>query len=125
MGNLQSFEELSCRQEARILRNFVKDVIVPTFPEKEKYSLQSQIIRSSRSIGNNVAEGFGRFHFQENIQFCRMARGSLFETLDHFIIARDEGYISPETAEEFRGIYGKTLLILNGYIKYLKRKKTE
>jgi len=50
--------------------------------------------RASRSVNHNIAEGYGRFPFQENIQFCRIARGSLFETLDHGIIALDEGYIS-------------------------------
>lgn len=79
-----------------------------------------QIKRSSRSVGNNIAEGYGRFHFKENIQFCRISRGSLFETLDHGIIALDEGYISEENLNELRVIHNKTLLILNGYIKYLK-----
>ena len=49
-----------------------------------------------------------------------MARGSLFETLDHGIIALDEGYISEEILIKLRTIHNKTLLILNGYIKYLK-----
>jgi len=85
--------------------------------------LVSQIRRSSRSIGNNISEGFGRYHFQENIQFCRIARGSLNETLDHGIIAFDEGYISEEKLKELREIHDKTLRILNGYIKYLQNCK--
>jgi four helix bundle protein len=123
MGSFQSFEELACWKEARVLRNFVKDEIIPTFPSFEKFGLTSQIRRSSRSVGNNIAEGFGRFHFQENIQFCRMARGSLNETLDQVIIALDEGYISELKLKEFREIHNKTLLILNGYIKYLQNSK--
>lgn len=123
MGSFQSFEELACWKEARILRNFVMDEIIPTFPSFEKFGLTSQIRRSSRSIGNNIAEGFGRFHFQENIQFCRMARGSLNETLDHCIIALDEGYITEMKLKELREIHNKTLLILNGYIKYLQNRK--
>lgn len=123
MGNLQSFEELACWKEARILRNFVKNEIIPKFPSTEKFELTSQIRRSSRSVGNNIAEGFGRFHFKENIRFCRMARGSLNETLDHGIVAFDEGYISEETLKGLRSIYNKTLLILNGYINYLKKRE--
>ena len=49
-----------------------------------------QLIRATRSITANIAEGHGRYHFQENIQFCRQARGSLTETLDHLICAQDE-----------------------------------
>ncbi len=81
--------------------------------------------RSSRSVGNNIAEGYGRFHFQENIQFCRIARGSLFETLDHGIIAFDEGYISEDNLKNLREIHNRTLLILNGYIKYLMNQKNK
>ena len=123
MSNFKSFEELACWKEARNLRLFVKTAIITKLPDSEKFALMDQIKRSSRSVGNNIAEGYGRFHFQENIQFCRMARGSLFETLDHGIIAFDEGYISEENLNELRTIHNKTLLILNGYIKYLMNQK--
>ena len=123
MSNFKSFEELGCWKEARNLRLFVKNSLIAKMPSSEKFALIDQIKRSSRSVGNNIAEGYGRFHFQENIQFCRMPRGSLFETLDHGIIALDEGYISEENINELRIILNKTLLILNGYIKYLKNQK--
>ncbi|MCH7524718.1 MAG: four helix bundle protein [Bacteroidetes bacterium] len=123
MSNFKSFEELGCWKESRKLRNFVKDAIISKLPNSERYELTSQIKRYARSVGNNIAEGYGRFHFQENIQFCRIARGSLDETLDHGIIALDEGYISEENLKELRIIHNKTLLILNGYIKYLKNQK--
>ncbi len=123
MGRLQSFEELACWKNARILPNFVKDEIIPNFTSSEKFGLTSQIRRSSRSVGNNIAEGFGRFDFKENVQFCRMARGSLSEALDHGIIALDEGYINESKLKEFRGIHDQTLLILKGYNKYLQNRK--
>ncbi|MBW8245024.1 four helix bundle protein [Muricauda oceani] len=123
MGSFKSFEELACWKESRILRNYVKDEIIPLLPDSEKFGLASQIQRSSRSVGNNIAEGFGRFNYQENIQFCRMARGSLNETLDHMIIALDENYIEEEKLNNFRGLYNRTLKILNGYIKYLRDAK--
>ncbi|WP_232825708.1 four helix bundle protein [Algoriphagus litoralis] len=50
------------------------------FPAEEKFALSLQIRKSSRSITNNIAEGYGRFFYQENIQFCRISRGSLTET---------------------------------------------
>ena len=49
------------------------------FPAEEKYRLSDQMIRSSRSACALIAEGYGRYHYQENIQFCRQARGSLYE----------------------------------------------
>jgi len=51
------------------------------------------MIRASRSVTANIAEGHGRYHFQENIQFCRQARGSLYELIDHLYVAIDEKYI--------------------------------
>jgi len=60
---------------------------------------------------------------QENIQFCRQARGSLTETLDHFICAFDEQYIILEELNNFRVQYDQCLKLLNGYIAYLKKMK--
>jgi four helix bundle protein len=120
VSSFKSFEELACWKEARNLRVFVKNSIVTKLPDSERFGLIDQIKSSSRSVGNNIAEGYGRFHYKENIQFCRVARGSLFETLDHAIVAFEEGYTSDDELNDLRVIHNKALLILNGYIKYLK-----
>lgn len=122
MSEIKSFEDLSCWQKARGLRNEVKDLI-STFPDYEKYELVSQMRRASRSVTHNIAEGYGRFHFQENIQFSRIARGSLHELLDQFITAFDEGYISEEAYKKFKKQVNTCLAVLNGYINYLKKAK--
>lgn len=88
-----SFEDLEVSKECRKFRKSIS-ILAKTFPIEEKYRLIDQIIRSSRSVTANIAEGDGRFHYQENTQFCRDARGSLKETLDHLICAFDEEYIS-------------------------------
>lgn len=80
---------------------------------------------SSRSITANIAEGFGRFHYQENIQFCRQSRGSLTESIEHLIAAYDEKYITKEILTDLNKDYKECLKQLNGYIKYLKVVKTE
>lgn len=79
---MASFTELEVWKQSRKIRMWVTD-LTKRFPGEEKYRLADQIIRSSRSVGNNIAEGHGRFHYQDNIRFCIMARGSLSETLDH------------------------------------------
>ena len=71
------------------------------FSKFETYNLKPQILSSSRSITANIADGFGRFHHQENIQFCRQARGSLSETLEHAITAFDKNYIDKPTWNKF------------------------
>lgn len=121
---MKGFEELEVWKTCRILRIEVSK-LVKSFPSEEKYRLVDQLLRSSRSVTANIAEGQGRFHYQENIQFCRTARGSLTETLDHLICALDEGYINQTRMYELRIIYDKCLKLLNGYILYLKKRKAE
>jgi len=121
---MASFTELEVWKQSRKIRNWISD-LVKSFPAEEKYRLTDQIIRASRSIGNNLAEGHGRFHYQDNIRFCVLARGSLSETLDHMIIAVDEKIIETETMQIFQTEYELCLKLINGYILYLKTKKKD
>ncbi len=122
-GNYKGgFTELEAWKAARVLKlGIIK--IVKKFPPEEKYSLTDQIKRSSRSITANIAEGYGRFNYQETIQFVRQARGSLNETLDHLITAKDENYINDETYSRFKTQYDMVLKLINGYISFLKTQK--
>ncbi len=119
---LNSFAELECWKVARKLKKDIS-ALAKTFPKEEKYDLVQQIKRSSRSVTANVAEGHGRFHYQENIQFCRQARGSLTEILDHLITVFDEEYIDQKTLDGFQLKLETCLKLLNGFINYLQRAK--
>ena len=125
MSSIKSFEDLECWKSARELRIFVAQNIIPKFSIEEKYALTSQLRRSSRSVSDNIAEGYGRFHYQENIQFCRIARGSLCESLNQVITAKDENYIEEDLLKQFRERFERTKAILNGYINYLVKTKIE
>ena len=96
-----------------------------TFPKEEKFLLTAQLKDSARSITANIAEGYGRYHYQEAIQFCRIARGSLMETYDHLSSALDEEYINEKRYLELKQQYEHLLKLINGYISYLKRRKQE
>jgi four helix bundle protein len=122
MDTLKSFEDLNCWKEAVLLRKEL-NTIINNFPKHEEYKLKDQMIRCLRSITNNIAEGYGRFNYQENIQFCRISRGSLYETIDHLIIAEEENYISADELANRKEQINKCLAILNGYINYLKKAK--
>jgi four helix bundle protein len=116
------FENLEVWKEARRFRISISEII-KEFPEKEKFRLIDQIIRSSRSITANIAEGYGRFHYSENIQSCRIARGSLMETVDHLICAFDEGYIDEVKLVNLKKQADHILKLMNGYVNYLKSRK--
>lgn len=123
-AGFKSFEELECWQAATDVRRFIME-LVRRFPREEKYALANDMTRAARSATHNIAEGFGRFHFQENIQFCRQSRGSLYELLDQLIVAQDENYISKEDQIDGKHKIDKALALLNGYINYLLRAKVE
>lgn len=71
---MYQLEELEAWKKARAFRIEISSM-AKSLSESEKYRLKDQLIRASRSIAANIAEGHGRFHYQENIQFCRQARG--------------------------------------------------
>lgn len=120
MGGIKSFEDLDCWKMGRQIRNEVKDLI-KTYPSHEKYELISQMRRASRSVTHNISEGYGRFHYKENIQFSRTSRGSLYELLDQFITSLDEGYITEDEYQSYKKQINDCLAVLNGYINYLKK----
>jgi four helix bundle protein len=109
---------------ARKLRQDISGLL-KSFPSTERLRLADQMVRASRSVTANIAEGYGRYHYQENIQYCRQARGSLFELLDHFSVCHDEGYIDQEQLDGFRTYIIHTIKLLNGYIGYLRNQKGE
>ena len=119
----QSFEELVVWQKARLLKNEIFQ-LVKTFPSEEKYKLTDQIIRSSRSINSQIAEGHGRRTNPDRLRFCVISRGSLSETLNHLIDAFDCNYISPEILTNFREKITEVEKLLNGYINFLEKKSS-
>jgi four helix bundle protein len=125
MATYNHFYDLPVYKVCRSFRKKVSLIAKKHFPKSEEYLLKSQILDSCRSITANIAEGFGRFHHQENIQFSRQSRGSLDETLEHMITAYDEKYIPKNILADINKDYKECLKQLNGYIKYLKTVKEE
>ena len=111
----------------KVGREFKKNIysIVRKFPKEELFAITQQIRRAVVSITANIAEGYGRYHFQENIQFCRIARGSTNEVLDHLYSALDFNYI---TKTEFDLLYkeGRDVeYAINGYINFMNQQKNK
>lgn len=72
-GTIKDFTDLECWKLARQVRIEVYK-IVKLLPPEEKYDLASQMRKAAVSTISNIAEGHGRYHFQENIRFCRISR---------------------------------------------------
>ena len=121
--SISGLEKLDAWCKARDFAVRINKEVLPLFPPEEKWSLNQQLRRSSQSVPANIAEGHGRFYFQENVRFCYIARGSLEETLSHIVYAQKVGYIS-ETLYKSFAVDGENLnRLINGYIGFLKRSK--
>ncbi|MEP6467494.1 MAG: four helix bundle protein [Parafilimonas sp.] len=122
--NYKGYKELDCYKQARELRIYISD-LAKTLPSHEKFLLVSQIIRTSRSITANIAEGYGRFTYTDTRNFFIIARGSVTETMEHLCTTFDEKYISEfdlKTGEEKCEL---VLKLINGYISYLDKSRNQ
>ena len=86
-----------------------------------KFSTGQQIIRSADSVGANIAEGYGRYHFKEIIRFYYISRGSLYETNHWMYLLKRRGLIKQFQYWEYEGLSIKLAIKLNNLIKVSKR----
>ncbi|OJX38243.1 MAG: hypothetical protein BGO78_09520 [Chloroflexi bacterium 44-23] len=118
-------QDLNVWVKAKAFAVFVYKEILPILPEEEKYGLNQQIRRAAVSISSNIAEGYGRFNFQDNIRFCYIARGSLNETISMIALSEELGFMPRKILEESLKLSEDLAKMLHGYISFLKKTKTE
>jgi four helix bundle protein len=119
---MKGFEDLEVWQEGRDLRKTISELI-KTFPKHEQTGLSCQIRIASRSFTSRIAEGYGRFYFQESFQISQYAQSSLEECKDHLYIAFDEGYIDQQKLDELLVQHKKCQNALANYIAWIKRQR--
>ena len=96
--------------------------IMTEWPYFVKDGFGKQLSNAADSIGANIAEGFGRYHYKENKNFCYFSRGSIIETKAWLRKARNRNLI---TEQQFDDLIGQLETIhhkLNIYIKAIGRK---
>ncbi len=100
MAPAKNFRELEIWKKGIEL---VKNIYDTTnqFPDREIYSLTSQIRRSAVSIPSNIAEGFRRMHAKEFQRFLSIALGSLAELETQVVIAKELSYIDINVFDSF------------------------
>jgi four helix bundle protein len=120
---MEGLNRLKVYQQAQELAVLVYQQVLPVMPPEEKYGLTSQIRRAAASIPANVAEGYGRYYYQESIRFCYLARGSLMELSSYINLATSQGYLSDEIQSLLKVKMAVLLKLIQGYINYLKNSK--
>ena len=87
-----------------------------------KDTLGKQLVGATDSIGANIAEGYGRYHFKENKNFCYFSRGSLIETKSWVTKAKTRRLISEDQHTKYMSELSAIHLKLNAYIKHIGSK---
>ena len=121
--SIKSLETLEAWKKAKEFALRVYREVLPLLPSEEKWNLNQQLRRSSLSIPANIAEGYGRFYYQDNVRFCYIARGSLEETLSHLVLSCELRYVPKTLFDSLEQDGEKLTQLINGYIGYLKRSK--
>ena len=99
MEHANSFKELVVYQKSRTLAQFIFK-ITKAFPKEEMYSLTDQIRRSSRSIGAQIAEAWGKRRYEKHfISKLSDADAEQLETQHWIIIAQDCEYLTHKQFE--------------------------
>jgi len=119
------FEQLEVYRVAREFRKRVYK-LAKLLPAFEQYGLASQMRDAAVSLTSNIAEGEGRWQYQEAIRFERIARGSLNELLDQINVCSDERYADEAALADLREHGYRVRQLIDGYIRYVRRcKRTE
>ena len=123
--NNQGLESLMIWQKSIDFAVDVCQSILPLFPPHEAHALSSQLRRAVYSISANIAEGYGRFNYQESIHFCYIARGSLAETKSFLVLAERLGYVNAEQLQTYQSRLTELWKMLHGYINHLRTQKNQ
>jgi len=116
-----SYFNLEDLEVYQLAENFSDEIwfLVSEWDYFAKDTVGKQIVRSADSIGANIAEGYGRFHYKENRNFCYFSRGSIIETKGWLRKSKIRQMI---TVEQFDLLFEKLQIIhlkLNAYLKFI------
>jgi four helix bundle protein len=114
----KSFEEMPMWKKSMDLAVRIFG-LTDKLPKKEDYGLTSQIRRSALSVSGNIAEGFGRKHTKDKLNFYYDARGSLCETKNHLIYGQQVKYFEEKDRREYDVLIGGIWRELNSVIATL------
>ncbi len=111
-------EDLEVYQLAESFSDAIWDIVL-TWDYFAKDTVGKQMARSADSISANIAEGYGRFHYKENKNFCYFSRGSIIETKGWLRKSKTRKLIEGQKATELLAQLEIIYLKLNAYIKFI------
>ena len=119
MDTLDDLEVLRLAEEvADEIWDFVSD-----WNGFERRTIGSQIVRAIDSVGANIAEAYGRYHYGEKLQFLYYARGSLFEAKYWINRSVKRGLMPSDVAQQLAQKLSDTAKQINAFARYIKSKQ--
>ena len=116
------FEELRVLQTAETIADDVWNEVM-RWDAFAREIVGGQFIRASDSIGANIAEAFGRFHYGEKLQFLYYARGSIYESKYWLNRSRTRGLLSSDRAEALAAALAKVARQLNAFSQMIRKNR--
>ncbi len=116
-----NLEELEVYNMSMIMAEDIWQIVIK-WDFFTKDTIGKQIVRAADSVAANLSEGFGRFHYKENKNFCYYSRGSLFETKTWLTKAHNREKIKDTDFERFISLIDLISVKLNNYIKSIGKK---
>lgn len=124
MGEIRSFKDLIVWQIASELAKNIAVNLVPSFPKGEKHRLSDQIIRSSRSVPAQIAEGFRKSSLKEKHLYYERAATSNDETENHLIEAMNNNYTNKKIYKHYLSRVIKVRILLSRLKKSIRSLQT-
>jgi four helix bundle protein len=109
-------KDLEVYQLSEKLSDFIWNIVI-NWDYFAKDTIGKQLVKASDSISANIAEGYGRYHYKDNKNFCYFARGSLEETKTWLRKSIRRGLINQTKNQELFDIVKKLPKLLNSYIR--------
>ena len=94
-----------------------------SLPRDERFRLRDQIERSSSSVCDNIAEGYGTYYYSDKIKGFNIARKEAGETQNHIRKLAGKDYLDGPQSQKWVEQYEEVIRGINGYIRYVKEKK--
>lgn len=118
---LQTYRDLEVWQKAMLLAEQCY-LVTKRFPRDELFGMTSQIRRAAASIPANIAEGQGRQHTKEFLNFLSVARGSLKEVETHLILSQRVGLMTTNQLEPLLKLTDEISRMMSGLRKTLEKR---
>ena len=94
--------------------------IVLRWDSFSKFTLGKQWVNAADSIGQNISEGYGRFHIKDSKNFCYFSRGSLLETITILSKAFNSQLVTAEDFNHLNTDLKELKIRLNNFINSIR-----